>query len=377
MVFDLVASGWRAYRRFGLRRLLANFTIHDMLYLTRNISARLRPIKGATPTTVFAAFEKNLFLNIRYDVLTLGTRGFNFLTIDENQIGIICKPLIDQLLVVDIDSLSHLELFNTLELLRIGSKYGVAFLTGNVPTFYHKTLRFDFVKKTITVPGEISFFLDSIDPWTIIETFYLGIHGGVDLHGKTVLDVGAQAGDTALYFARLGAEVYAVEPIPANFNALRRNLLLNPELSRRIHPVEAAIGPDGVLELSTGDKLGLIEPGVIIGSASGFLRPSSYTPIVVSVHSYSVSSMLRKLGLSNIDYLKMDCKGCEFLLTSDDLSLVKEMLKIEYTSDDIEKVVQLSELIYRSGFASVVANHNPESLSLLQLHGSIYAVRTR
>jgi FkbM family methyltransferase len=48
-----------------------------------------------------------------------------------------------------------------------------------------------------------------------------------------VLDVGAFVGDTALYYARRGAFVMVVEPVPGNFELMLRNLELNPDLSER------------------------------------------------------------------------------------------------------------------------------------------------
>jgi len=37
--------------------------------------------------------------------------------------------------------------------------------------------------------------------WTILEVFDWGIYEGVDVRGKTVIDVGAFVGDSAIYFA--------------------------------------------------------------------------------------------------------------------------------------------------------------------------------
>ena len=55
-----------------------------------------------------------------------------------------------------------------------------------------------------------------------------------------VLDVGANAGVTALAYARCcrNGRVYAFEPTHSSFARLRKNLALNPELARRITPVQ-------------------------------------------------------------------------------------------------------------------------------------------
>jgi len=48
-------------------------------------------------------------------------------------------------------------------------------------------------------------------------------------------------GDTALYYARRGAFVVTVEPLPSNYEVMLRNLELNPELKLKIVPVNAAV----------------------------------------------------------------------------------------------------------------------------------------
>ncbi|MDE1822390.1 MAG: FkbM family methyltransferase [Euryarchaeota archaeon] len=59
---------------------------------------------------------------------------------------------------------------------------------------------------------------------------------------RTVIDVGAQYGDYALLSAKkYGADVYAFEPLPANFATLERNILAN-HLQESIHAAHKAVG---------------------------------------------------------------------------------------------------------------------------------------
>ena len=48
-----------------------------------------------------------------------------------------------------------------------------------------------------------------------------------------VVDVGAQCGDTPLYYANKGATVYAFEPNLNHYNAMLKNLSLNPVLAKK------------------------------------------------------------------------------------------------------------------------------------------------
>ena len=82
----------------------------------------------------------------------------------------------------------------------------------------------------------------SFNPLIIAETWLYDIHFlGFDLSDWFVLDIGAFVGDTALYYARRGAFVVAVEPLPSYYEAMLRNLELNPELKSRIISINAAI----------------------------------------------------------------------------------------------------------------------------------------
>jgi hypothetical protein len=95
----------------------------------------------------------------------------------------------------------------------------------------------------LRMPDGILLTIDSFDPLIIAETWLYDIHFlGFNLNDWFVLDIGAFVGDTALYYARRGAFVVAVEPLPSNYGVMLRNLELNPELKPRIIPINAAIG---------------------------------------------------------------------------------------------------------------------------------------
>jgi hypothetical protein len=93
--------------------------------------------------------------------------------------------------------------------------------------------------------------LDSLDLIILAETWLHEIHYlGFDLSDWFVLDVGAFVGDTALYYAKRGAFVVAVEPLPNNYEMLLKNLDLNPALKPRIVPINVAIaGEDGFMDV--------------------------------------------------------------------------------------------------------------------------------
>ena len=156
-----------------------------------------------------------------------------------------------------------------------------------------------------------------------VETFLWKIHDVPGIRDSVVVDVGAWVGDTALRFASLGASrVIAVEPIPQNYKAMLTNIDLNPQLRKRIVPINGAFGKDGEVEIS--------EPSSAYGGNASVFE---HGRLKVKVKSMSLKTLLGNAGLKEAHYLKMDARGAESLLlsTPDDLSSFK-YLKIEYNS---------------------------------------------
>ncbi len=109
-----------------------------------------------------------------------------------------------------------------------------------------------------------------------------------NLSGRTVVDVGAYVGDSAIAYARQGAFVHAFEPSIAFCGFIRRNLAANRlESNVRLHEVGLAEREEEVI--SRNDRLILVE-GV----------------------DYILEHLPR-----NIDILKLDCEGSEYHLLAD------------------------------------------------------------
>ena len=60
--------------------------------------------------------------------------------------------------------------------------------------------------------------MELFDVYNAIETWVYDIHFlAFDMNKWFILDIGAYIGDTALYYAKRGAFVVAVEPLPDNY----------------------------------------------------------------------------------------------------------------------------------------------------------------
>lgn len=277
---------------------------------------------------------------------------------------------------INLDKMS-IEDEKLLMLLYEGTLYGASFVAGSDDKFrvYGKTIKISEFegKKIIEVENGLRFYLDSITPGIIVETFVQKIHDvnpSEDLNGKVVVDVGAECGDTAIYYASRGANVYSFEPIKAHYEAMVRNIALNPELSKRIKPINAAIGKDDILKFYQSDRAEIAEGASFVYNIHGKDAKTS------EVKGYSLRSAYAEFGLKHIDLLKMDCKGCECFLTEDDLAIV-DSLKIEYTNfDNSHKLEDLLAKLKHVGFHYIIFRHIPTYYKSNLFSATIYAKRS-
>lgn len=120
----------------------------------------------------------------------------------------------------------------------------------------------------------------------------------LDVVGKSVIDIGANIGDTAIYFALKGAKhVYAFEPYPYSYNLARENVALNG-LNDKITLVNEGCGKEGVVKVSNKFK----------NSAASDLKTFTKGEWIRIV---SLETILKRFKIRNT-VLKIDCEGCEY-----------------------------------------------------------------
>ncbi len=264
--------------------------------------------------------------------------------------------------IIPLDNLS-IEDENLLQTLFGCLRHGADFISGDensLPKYRDKTFRImeKNGKRIIETPNGVKFYMDSIHPGnTIVEAFAQDIHlvnSHDDWNNKVVIDVGAECGDTPLYYASKGAKVYAFEPMKAHFEAMLRNLSLNPELSKKITPINAAIGKDGMLKFYHANRADIAETSSFVYNAHG------EDVKVFEVRGYSIQSALNEFNIDHVDLLKMDCKGCEFFLTEDDLKNV-DKVKIEYEAFPYvgHNLEDLLKILKKVGYDYVLYRINP------------------
>lgn len=129
--------------------------------------------------------------------------------------------------------------------------------------------------------------------------------------GSVVIDVGANHGFTACHFARMGARVVAVEPHPAVFQALVRNVRAN-RLESRVETVQMAVSDHA----GTATFLATRRMGGGMSSLDAGYMAATETPID---HRYEVpvttlATLVEDLGAERVRLVKLDCEGSELAI---------------------------------------------------------------
>jgi FkbM family methyltransferase len=155
----------------------------------------------------------------------------------------------------------------------------------------------------------------------------------------TILDLGANIGLSAIYFARCypGSRIACVEPVPENLKFLIRNLRDNAVAA---DVIAAAIdAKDGVVAIERG----VADYGHKIAAVPA-------APGALEVASVSVPSILRRLGWDRIGLLKIDIEGHENVLLSKACDWLQDVdaLCLEYHHHFAE--AELGRLAQRFGF---------------------------
>ena len=165
---------------------------------------------------------------------------------------------------------------------------------------------------------------------------------------KVILDIGANIGISALYFADRfpGADIYAFEPMPENFAVLKRNAE-----GTRIVPINVALdATDGQRELILSPDQGNF------GGLSFFQRGAAADAKRVTVATRNPASILRELGIEKVGMIKIDTEGAEYpILTSIDEKLLRE---VTWVTGELHGEQDFALLAYLSQWFEIEVKRN-------------------
>ena len=182
--------------------------------------------------------------------------------------------------------------------------------------------------------------------------------------GQTVIDIGVNIGDSAVYFAANGMNVVAIEPYPKNANLASINAELNG-FADKITVFNAALG-------ATNGRI-KIDANSFPDIGSGLKPADKGTEIPI----LTLDEILMKSGIKEA-FLKMDCEGCEYdgLLKSSDQTILKfKKIAIEYHYGPEILVERLKNLGYYVEFTKPRITHNKFTRVKNFKEGYIYASR--
>jgi FkbM family methyltransferase len=205
---------------------------------------------------------------------------------------------------------------------------------------------YDISTDTVTIsrPGNKELkFHDGIYNGDLFNIFLKDVYRVLPIQGKVVLDVGANIGDSSIYFALRGAaKVIALEPFPHNYEMAKKNIALN-YFTDKISVILAGCSHNaGYITISDVAKSGIESH---THDDAGYKSTQR-----VNVPSVTLQNILKEYDIEDREtILKMDCEGCEYdtILSATETVLRQfSHMLIEYH----DGYTDLRERLEKSGF---------------------------
>lgn len=165
----------------------------------------------------------------------------------------------------------------------------------------------------------------------------------IDHSVETLLDVGANIGAFSVFAARQlpKAQIVAVEPFPDTYARLAQTIERNG-LNSRVRCVQAAVTN------RTGEVL--FDAAVDSHSYARRIVDAS-SDRAIRVPALILGDLLERAGWSEVDYLKMDIEGGEYLALGDiPASMLRRAKAIGLEYHDSSKFTALSQTLTLAGF---------------------------
>jgi FkbM family methyltransferase len=158
----------------------------------------------------------------------------------------------------------------------------------------------------------------------VVNIFLEDVYHILPVQGKVVLDIGANIGDSSIYFALHGAsKVIGIEPFPDNYEMARKNIELNNFSDKISVLIAGCSAKAGYINIYDGFKSGI----------ASHTYDENYKP-GTNVPSLTLENILKEYNIQKGEsILKMDCEGCEYdtiLSASDALLRRFSHMLIEY-----------------------------------------------
>ena len=162
-----------------------------------------------------------------------------------------------------------------------------------------RLIKFDFAHKSISLVYNSDKQLISVIG-LVKQQFIEEQYKWLNAKGKKVIDIGANIGDSAIYFTLKGAEhVYAFEPFPYSYRFAAKNIKLN-HMNSKIT----------LLNEGCSSKVKSIRIDEKYQSTVGSNLKTSKIGRIVKITT--LSSAIKRFNIHYPAILKIDCEGCEY-----------------------------------------------------------------
>ena len=190
---------------------------------------------------------------------------------------------------------------------------------------YHDNHEFKFLNKEVSL---------------IFESFIFGDYDYIPYtNGDSIIDIGGNVGDTAIYFANKGYNVVAFEPLPHIYEIAKKNIDLNPSIKEKIIFVNKAVScKNGVITIkyNKNDTAG----------ASEYAKADQE----VTVDTITIENIIEEYNIQP-NILKIDCEGCEVnIVKHSDLSMFKQIIMEYHTNTTGVGENILIDILKKQGF---------------------------
>jgi FkbM family methyltransferase len=201
---------------------------------------------------------------------------------------------------------------------------------------------------------------DAISNGDILEIFVRKVYDFLPVEGKTVIDIGANIGDSCIYFAlRNASKVIGIEPFPKNYRAAEKNIEVNGFANKITLQLAGCNDSGGAITIdphyeSEGRS-------TLVNSKQGVKIPLFTLRDILSQNNVRKGEAV----------LKMDCEGCEYdaiLSSSADTLRFFSHIQIEYHLG----YENLKEKLQNCGYHVSVTRPLLEKSSPTQGHKTMY-----
>jgi FkbM family methyltransferase len=201
-----------------------------------------------------------------------------------------------------------------------------------------------------------------------IEEIYVQKAYGTDFKDKVVIDAGASNGDSSIWFAVNGAKrVIALEPYHPSYLLAIENVRMN-KLDDRVTVLNAALSSamarTSLSVSGSSPNANAISPTRYVTDSLGVVFDGA-----VTVDTATLSQLKADYSIGTIDFLKLDCEGCEYDV-------------LRNLADDVWPLINEIVLEYHNGLSDLPELMKSHGLSVIseeggEVMGILHAVKNR